>query len=317
MTDAPAEYDVPPAPPEASAPTADSAGALLMQARKAAGLSRADVAHKLKFSQRQIETVESADYAALGGNSFVRGFVRTYAKLLGIDAGAVLAALDRSELPPETGPVVADPKRIPFPTAASPVNPVLRYAVISIGVIATCILILYVWHGEELLSGPVVTLSPAKTAIAPAPEDSAVSQPVTLAPNIVQSGPAAVDKDPPVTAGRPHDRAVEKPQELAVEKPQEKSAEMPAVTTAAPAGGGSRRRIVMSFQRDAWVEVKDVNGHILFSQLSLAGTQQVVEGRAPFEVVIGNAQYVSLRYKDAPFDLKPHTRADVARVTLN
>jgi cytoskeleton protein RodZ len=309
MTDAPAEYDVSPPPPEAPSPPAESAGALLMQVREAAGLSRADVAHKLKFSQRQIETVESGDYAALGGKTFVRGFVRTYAKLLGIDAGAVLAALDRSELPPETGQVVADPKGIPFPTAASPVNPVLRYAVISIGVIATCILILYVWHGEELLSGPVVTLPPAKPAIAPAAESGAVSQPVTLAPNIVQSGPAAGDKDPPATAV--------KPQKRALENPQEKSAEMPAVRTAAPGGGGSGRRLLMSFERDAWVEVKDVNGHILFSQLNLAGTQQVIEGRAPFEVVIGNAQFVHLRYKDAPFDLKPYTRADVARVSLN
>jgi cytoskeleton protein RodZ len=309
MTDAPAEYDVPPAPPQAPAPAAESAGALLMQTREAAGLSRADVAHKLKFSQRQIETVESGDYAALGGKTFVRGFVRTYAKLLGIDAGAVLAALDGSELPPETGQVVPDPKGIPFPTAASPVNPVLRYAVISIGVIATCILILYVWHGEELLSGPVVTLPPAKTANAPTAEGSAVSRPIALAPNIVRSGRAAGDKDPPATAV--------KPQERAVEKPQEKSAEMPAVRTAAPGGGGSGRHILMSFERDAWVEVKDLNGHILFSQLSLAGTQQVIEGRAPFEVVIGNAQFVRLRYKDAPFDLKPYIRADVARVTLN
>jgi cytoskeleton protein RodZ len=84
-----------------------------------------------------------------------------------------------------------------------------------------------------------------------------------------------------------------------------------------PGGGRSGRRIVMSFERDAWVEVKDVNGRILFSQLNLAGTQQEIEGRGPFEMVIGNAQFVRLRYKDAAFDLKPYTRADVARVTLN
>jgi cytoskeleton protein RodZ len=308
MTDGPAEYDVAPAP-EALAPPAEPAGALLMRAREAAGLSRSDVAHKLKFSQRQIEAVESGDYAALGGKTFVRGIVRTYAKFLGIDDGAVLTALASSELPPETGQVAADPKGIPFPTAASPVNLVLRYAVISIGVIATCILILYVWHGEELLSGPAMTLPPAKAASAPAPEGSVVSQPIALAPNIVQSGPAAGDKDPPAIPARPL--------QLAAEKPQEKSADPPAVRTPAPGGGGSGRRIQISFERDAWVEVKDVNGHILFSQLSLAGTQQLIEGRAPFEVVIGNAQFVKLRYKDAPFDLKPHTRAEVARVTLN
>ena len=310
MTEAAAEDDVAQAPQDTPEAPAESAGALLMQARETAGLSRADVAHKLKFSQRQIETLESGDYAALGGKTFVRGFVRTYAKLLLTDTAAVLAALDRSELPPEPVPVIADPKGIPFPTAGSPVNPVLRYAVISIGVIATFILILYVWHGEEFLSGPVVTLPPPKAAIAaPVPDAGAVSQPVTLAPGVVQPGAAAADKAAPaVAAGIP---------EPAVEKPPQKISQMPAATPAVAGGGRSGRRIVMTFERDAWVEVKDVNGQILFSQLNLAGTQQEIEGRGPFEMVIGNAQFVRLRYKDAPYDLKPYTRAEVARVTLN
>ncbi len=73
----------------------------------------------------------------------------------------------------------------------------------------------------------------------------------------------------------------------------------------------------MAFDRDSWVEVKDGSGRVVFSQLNLGGTTQVIEGRAPFEVVIGNAGHVSLRYRDAPVDLKPYIKSDVARLSLN
>jgi len=303
MTDAPVEPDLAPAPEQVPVAPAEpeSAGTLLMRCREAAGLSRADVAHKLKFSQRQIEALEGGDYAALGGTTFVRGFVRTYAKLLGADAGAAVAALERSALPPAAVPVTADPKGIPFPSAAPPVSPVLRYAVISLGVIATAILVLYLWHGEEFLSGPVASAPPAKKAAPPPPATAEVTQPVALAPSVVPVGAAVEEK----AAAAP--RAPER----AADAPQEKLRETPPRSTA------SGRRLELSFERDAWAEVRDVNGNVLFSQLNLAGTQRVIEGRAPFELVIGNARFVSLRYRDAPFDLKPYTRADVARVTLN
>ncbi len=311
-----------------------TAGALLAQAREAAGLSRADVANKLKFSVKQIESVEADHYSMLGGNTFVRGLVRTYAKLLELDAGPVLAALESSALPPETGQVVSNPKGVPFPTASPPGNPVVRYAMISIGVIALGILLLYWWHGEEFLGGPAVTLPAVKPQAAktdPAAGTGAASAPTTvnLTPTVIDAIPAANPRIPAASAAVPPtlENPIEKKLERAAEKTPEKvAAERPLAQTVplvplAPTNAqGTGRRILMSFDRDSWVEVKDAGGRIVFSQLNLAGTQQVIEGRAPFELVIGNAMYVSLRYRDAPVDLKPYIKdikAPVARLSLN
>jgi cytoskeleton protein RodZ len=41
-----------------------------------------------------------------------------------------------------------------------------------------------------------------------------------------------------------------------------------------------------------------------------------VSGKPPFQIVIGNAAKVELRYDDRQIDLKPYTRAEVARLTL-
>jgi cytoskeleton protein RodZ len=80
--------------------------------------------------------------------------------------------------------------------------------------------------------------------------------------------------------------------------------------------GAGGRRIELEFQKESWVEIKDRDGKTLLSQLNAAGTQKVVEGAAPFSVIIGNAPNVRVTYNDAPFDLTPYVRVEVARFTL-
>ena len=78
--------------PEAQAP-APTAGMILMQAREAAGLTIDDVAMQLKLAPRQVVAIERDDFANLPGRTFIRGFVRNYARLLKLDTDAVLGAL--------------------------------------------------------------------------------------------------------------------------------------------------------------------------------------------------------------------------------
>ena len=66
----------------------------------------------------------------------------------------------------------------------------------------------------------------------------------------------------------------------------------------------------------SWVEIRQSNGKILLSQLNPAGSRQSVEGMPPFEVVIGNAANVRLKYNETPVDLRPYFKVDVARLTL-
>ena len=78
-----------------SAP-APTVGAQLKAERLRLGLSIADVAQRLKYAPRQIDAVEADDFKALPGLPFVRGFVRGYARLLGIEAGRLVEILERT-----------------------------------------------------------------------------------------------------------------------------------------------------------------------------------------------------------------------------
>ena len=75
---------------------AATAGAMLAAARARAGLSIDAVAQQLKLGVRQVQAIEEDNFAALPGRTFVRGFVRNYARLLKLDGDAVLAALPGS-----------------------------------------------------------------------------------------------------------------------------------------------------------------------------------------------------------------------------
>src|SRR3990167_3427153 len=92
-------------------------GIMLREARERLGLGVTDVADQIKFAPRQIEALEADDFRRLPEMPFVRGFVRSYAKILHLDAQALLAALPQAE----TVSTRLEPAsvEVPFPVAHS------------------------------------------------------------------------------------------------------------------------------------------------------------------------------------------------------
>lgn len=83
----------------ASAPQRLLPGSILRQARETQGLTLVEAAAALKFSVRQIEALESDDFQQLQGKTFLRGFVRAYARLLKLEPGPLLDMLAEETLP--------------------------------------------------------------------------------------------------------------------------------------------------------------------------------------------------------------------------
>jgi len=76
------------------------------------------------------------------------------------------------------------------------------------------------------------------------------------------------------------------------------------------------RQLIFIFDDKAWVEVKDATQNVIFAQNNPAGTRQLVVGKPPFDLVIGNASAVQLQYEEKMIDLRPYTKVEVARLTL-
>ncbi|MEO8629874.1 MAG: RodZ domain-containing protein [Betaproteobacteria bacterium] len=75
-------------------------------------------------------------------------------------------------------------------------------------------------------------------------------------------------------------------------------------------------QLKLVFEGDSWVRVTDATGATILSRMNPSGSERLVRGTPPFTLVVGNAQNVKLIYHDKDVDLQPHTRVDVARITL-
>jgi cytoskeleton protein RodZ len=269
MSETPRPENAEPSPP----------GRRLAAARAARGLTITEIALRLKFAPKQIEALEADRYEALAGPAFVRGMVRAYAKLVGEDADALIAALRTSPLT-AAGPTVTGPRAIGVAIPRQPRRGSMVYVVLSVFVVIAVTGVI----GEWLLR-PV------------APPKSAATRLVVPAPAVRESV-----APPPAAAGQIPTQLPTQASVIAVPGPVE------TVVTA--------QRIELDFNRESWVEIRDAEGRVVFSQLNRPGTRREVEGVAPFSIVIGNAHGVKLRYNDSDVDLMPYTRTDVARLTL-
>ncbi|MEK6594912.1 MAG: DUF4115 domain-containing protein, partial [Pseudomonadota bacterium] len=68
---------------------------------------------------------------------------------------------------------------------------------------------------------------------------------------------------------------------------------------------------------DSWIKVVDVTGATLFEQIKTRGTEQIVTGKKPLSIVLGNASGVNLTYNGTEVDIPSYRRQDgTARFTL-
>jgi len=249
-------------------PSGESPGRSLREARESRGLSIADVVSSIKFSSRQIEAIERNDFAHLPGATFVRGLIRSYAKLLQLDPHPLLAMMDREA-------VQADNQiHLPKDTGAALPQPGERRS--------------YLPHLALLLALLAVAIGVATYFDWPAGR----SKPPTAAP--IPATPSAYAVQPPATQVEPGQAEPARP----------------------PSPGPDFRQLIFVFEEKSWVEVKDATQQVIFAQNNEPGTRQVVNGKPPFALVIGNASHVQLQFEDQQVDLRPHTKVDVARLSL-
>jgi cytoskeleton protein RodZ len=282
-------------------------GRMLSRLRNERKLSVADVAQRLKYGARQIEALEAEEFGRLPGTTFVRGMVRGYAKLLEIDPLPVLKALERRHVP---GIVSVDlrAKRVPFPEGGRRRRSTRAYLALSLGALVTVATVLYEWQFGGL----------PWAKVAQAPQQGL--PPKTRVPEPVQP----TERQAPVPAAMEHPAATPAPAPVAakiappivpVAKPSLPAAQ--PLQSYEPSAGQAAGRIRLEVDSDSWIEIKEENGRTLMSQLVPAGSRRVIAGRPPLSVVIGNAAAVRLMYNDAPVDLKPYIKIEVARLTLD
>lgn len=263
-----------------------SVGQVLREAREAQNITLEDVALRLRLMHRQVEAIETDDFGSLGQPVFARGFVRNYARLMGLQPETLLARMEGA--PPEPTPVThAEP---PMPSSWL-TSPWLILLMLGLLVVVAVPISLYLWlnsdAGEPQQTAPAVVEPRPVTAPAPA-------EPVPV------DAPAEVPTQPAVPVAP----------EAGATAPGEAGA--PTAPTSLETGSV----VHLEFGDESWVEVKDASGRMLHRQLNPAGSSADIRGQPPFDVLIGNAAQTRMTYNGRPIDLKPFIAVTVARFTL-
>jgi cytoskeleton protein RodZ len=278
-------------------PAGPTLGLLLRKAREARGLSIEDAVHALKFRARQIEAVEADRMDMLPGSVFARGLVRSYARFLKLDPEPLLALIEASA--PVQEPEIRAPENMGNAGPRGGIFQLPPLVLVSFLLIIAMIGML-VWHyfGSGAPSLPIAFESPKPVVQELKPVESATPSVQGRAEVIEMPtpAPAPVVTREPATAPTPVSAAT----------PQ--AAETPVLPT-------DTRRLSFEFRGESWIEVKDASGLVILTGIYSSGTQSAA-GRPPFEVIVGNASVVTVRDSGHPVDLKPHTRSEVARFTL-
>ena len=295
-------------PDQQSAPTAEvgsgpvpGVGARLRLAREMRSLSVSDVAQTLKLGPRQVEALENGDWQALPGQTFIRGFVRNYARMLQIDQAALMEQLDAQLDKPTDSLNVSETRRTAMPSSQPRRDRTVVFAGLVLLVLAG---VAYV-----LLPNDLSALRESAQKLI----DSLSRKEAAPASGSVPAAPVAAS-EPVFPPGSTQQQVMNPQAQASAEMAPAPLAAAPAAGAAAAPPGNAQLRFV--FSGESWVEVRDRDNKVIFSQRGAAGSEQSVSGQGPLSLVIGFAPGVKLFWHGQAIDLAPHTKGEVARLVL-
>ena len=332
--------------PEVVAATRVNPGETLRQARESNGWSLAEVALKLNLTVASLGNLEAGAFDKLPGHTFARGYIRAYAKLLGMDQTVLVQQFDQYTGSDAQGSNVHSLGRIEEPVRVS--HTILR--IVSLLLLIAVIGGGFVWWQDQasLRNKEPVAMNPEHVEVEGAdgttqihpldePEDQAVvegqaegetalalpqdqdanaeagAEPAAPAPApVAPAAPAAPIATAPAAPSTPAPTATAPATHAAPAAPVAPAA--PAAPTPAPAAGEGQVQI--QFVADCWTQITDGNGKVLFSGLKRRGDSTAVNGKPPFAVRLGYARGAQVSYNGQPVDIAPFTSGETARLKL-
>lgn len=329
--------------PEVLAVPRINPGETLRKARESRGWTIAEVAGQLNLTPQRLSQIEQGAFDKLPGNTFARGYVRAYAKLLEVDQNRLVLEFDQFTGSDAAGSSVHSLNRIEEPVSYS--QRVLR--MVSFVLLLALAGLSFFWWQEQAerraedlaatsLEHVEVDGADGTTQIHPLdePEDQAVEAAQTegevLQPLLDESATAVAEAaaDPAVTApAAAVDPAATAPQTpvtapavteaAAVEAPGPSAVAAPQSAPAAPVQLAAGEALIsVTFIADCWTQLTDANGKVLFSALKRKGDSLELAGKAPLELRLGFARGAQVSLNGNPVDVAPFISGETARLKL-
>jgi cytoskeleton protein RodZ len=326
-------------------------GTLLRLAREAREMSKEELARVTRLELKIIEALEAEAWDKLAGPAFIKGYMRGIARELGIDPAPAIAEYNaqfntaepalsqfESRAPlelttanrwikamsfavfgaiavgvavwwqhnyvqpaPPTGPgemPVEDTGPKPEPATPLPYSwTVVEHAGLPLDSPQS-------WRRQTDGSAPPPLPNPEEEASAGA-NDAALTPPST---------PAATPKAE--TAAKPEPKPEVRPELKAEAKAETKPEPKPAPIEVTPPAQPPRGALVLSASESSWVKVTDASGKAIWQGMLQAGQKIGLDGKAPMDLLIGNARVVTVNYQGQSQPIQNPSSNGVGRLTV-
>ena len=314
-------------------------GGALRDARVAAGLTVSEVAKTLNLTAQAVEALETNKLERLPGLTFARGYIRNYAKLLGLDAEQLAKQFDKQtgssvdSIPVQTVDQVGEARRIS--------RGMLQFSAFFIFLIVLSAMY-YAWKTftavEPDTSNQSAIFERVEVERADGsvhiqrldePEDQSVVAALEYPLERLELDETAETVDLAMeakTLSLEGEQAAEHYVEAPVVAEQHSNAESSVEKNTVDQAVVEPKKKVnyapglgdlqLSFENDCWLRIVDGDGKQVMSGIKRAGETLHVTGKAPLDVHLGYATGVSVLYNGEPVDISSAIRGETARIKL-
>ncbi|MFM5819079.1 RodZ domain-containing protein [Aeromonas sanarellii] len=288
-------------------------GQLLRNAREQLGWTREQVASRIHLRLTLIAAIEADTYDKHTSHTFIRGYLRAYAKLVGIPEETILAAYDKLGLTPPDNIDMQSFSRRSRQQANDSRLKVVTWLVI---LVLIALSVAWWWQSTARRSAGDEALAATEMSGIDNTPSAAVPTAVEVAAPVLPATSDAVSTAPAVS-----DAVATVPVAVAAPSAAVTTDASAAVATASPVESATTEpakapQLKMSFTADCWLDVKDANGKTLFSGLKRANDELVLEGPEPLKFIIGAPMAVNLEYQGKSFDMSRYNNGRTARFSL-
>ncbi|HAS6503659.1 TPA: cytoskeleton protein RodZ [Vibrio parahaemolyticus] len=304
-------------------PLSIEAGTLLKNKRESLGMTQKQVADRLRLRVSVIEDIENNRFESQQVATFTRGYLRSYAKFVGLDEKVVLVALEQTA---DVKPKEQDIEMQSFSRKTKHEKHNSRIMLLTwvIAIVIIGISAAWWWQNQQenslaqvVAEANVETSQPSTDEIADidlmTEEELIASTPAELAASNNTASESSIN------AAQTDEVVPAETEESTTEATQEPVAVIEAaeeVQEASPVVPEGMTLLTMKFKADCWIQVKDTNGKTLVSGTQKPGQDVELTGKAPFKVILGAPEGVTMTFASEPVDLSGYTSGKVARFTL-
>ncbi|MCW2475643.1 cytoskeleton protein RodZ [Candidatus Symbiopectobacterium sp. NZEC151] len=308
-------------------------GERLRQAREHMGLTQQTVAERLCLKVTTVREIEEGSTSPDLAPTFLRGYIRSYAKLVHLPESELLPALDKHVVPRIAN--VASMQGFALGKSRKKRDGWLMTFTWLVVLIVLGLTGAWWWQNYQVQQQEISSM--VDHAAANSPDEAEGQTAVPLATtgsqtiDLTQMAPAAPEgantaansasvntpaANTATTTGVPAQAGNGHQSVAPVTTPSSTATEPVAAPNATPASDNGNT-IAMTFSGDCWLEVIDAAGKKLYSGVQRSGSVLNLSGQAPYRLKIGAPAAVHIQYQGKPVDLTRFVRSNqIARLTL-